>query len=72
MFGVTTRYRYVIAVKDLMTDPRWDFIGGAVGDLAIDTWRVELLVGGGAVEINSITSKRSPGPARCHSASTFD
>ena len=35
--GVTTRYRYAIAFKG--TGPRWDFIGGVVGDLAIRKWR---------------------------------
>jgi hypothetical protein len=45
--GATTRYRYALALKT--PGPRWDLIGGAVADLAIDRWRVELLLGGGAV-----------------------
>jgi len=55
--GVTTRYRYALALKDT-TGPKWDFIGGAVGDLAIDRWRLELLLGAGAVG----TAKTSYGP----------
>ncbi len=54
MVGVTTRYRYAIALKD--TGPKWDWIGGAVGDLAIDRWRIELLVGGGAVETTTVAT----------------
>lgn len=52
--GVTTRYRYAIALKD--PGPKWDFIGGAVGDLAIRRWRVELLLGGGAVETTAVAT----------------
>ena len=46
--GGTMRYRYARAMKtpDM---PHWDMVGGAVGDLLVDRWRVELLVGGGAV-----------------------
>jgi hypothetical protein len=56
VFGATTRYRYAIALKDALIGPRWDFIGGMVVDLAIDRWRFELLLGGGAVEINAATA----------------
>jgi len=52
--GATTRYRYALALKT--PGPRWDLIGGAVGDLAIDRWRVELLLGGGAVGTASPTT----------------
>lgn len=45
--GATARYRYALALKT--PGPRWDLIGGAVGDVAIERWRVELLLGGGAV-----------------------
>lgn len=45
--GATARYRYAIARRDPAT--RWDVIGGAVGDVELDRWRVELLLGGGAV-----------------------
>ncbi len=45
--GASSRYRYAIARRDTAT--RWDVIGGAVGDVELERWRVELLVGGGAV-----------------------
>lgn len=54
LVGATTRYRYAIALKD--TGPKWDLIGGAVGDLAIDRWRIEILLGGGAVDTTSVTT----------------
>ena len=56
--GATTRYRYALALKT--PGPRWDLIGGAVGDVAIDRWRVELLLGGGAVGAVS-TARASAG-----------
>ena len=52
--GVTTRYRYAIALKG--TGPRWDLIGGVVGDLAIRTWRLEMLLGGGAADTTSVAT----------------
>ena len=48
--GATTRYRYAIAVKN-NTGPRWDFIGGGVGDYAFGRWRLEVLLGGGATHV---------------------
>jgi hypothetical protein len=47
VLGATSRYRYAINLKE--AGPRWDLIAGAVGDVSVDRWRVELLLGGGAV-----------------------
>jgi hypothetical protein len=52
--GATSRYRYAIALKD--AGPRWDLVAGAVGDFLIDRWRIELLVGAGAVETTSVAT----------------
>ena len=52
--GVTSRYRYAIALKD--AGPRWDLVAGGVGDFLIDRWRIELLVGAGAVDTTSVAS----------------
>jgi hypothetical protein len=46
--GATARYRYAIALKT--PGPRWDLIAGAVGDVVVDRWRFEILIGAGAVE----------------------
>lgn len=42
--GATSRYRHAIKVKTT-AEPRWDFIGGAVGAYVRDRSRVELLFG---------------------------
>jgi len=55
--GSTARYRRAIAMKT-PDGPRWDAVGGAVGDLIVGEWRVEMLVGGGAVG----AAKVSTGP----------
>ncbi len=55
--GASTRYRYALALKD-PTGPRWDAIGGAVGDVELAHWRIELLLGAGAVG----TAKTAIGP----------
>ena len=54
--GATSRYRYAIELKD--PGPRWDLVAGAVGDFLVDRWRIELLVGAGAVD----TARVSSGP----------
>jgi hypothetical protein len=46
--GGTMRYRYALALK--MPGPRWDLVAGAVGDVVVDRWRFELLVGAGSVD----------------------
>jgi hypothetical protein len=53
--GVTTRYRYAIALKD-PTGPKWDFIGGGVADLVLDRWRLEVLVGAGVVDTAAVST----------------
>jgi hypothetical protein len=45
--GGTLRYRYALALK--MPGPRWDLVAGAVGDVVVDRYRFELLLGAGAV-----------------------
>jgi hypothetical protein len=57
VIGSTARYRRAIAMKT-PDGPRWDAVGGAVGDLLVGEWRVEMLVGGGAVG----AAKVSTGP----------
>jgi hypothetical protein len=52
--GVSSRYRHAIALAD--AGPRWDLVAGGVGDLLIDRWRIELLVGAGAVDTASVAS----------------
>src|SRR5439155_17842620 len=46
--GATSRYRRAIEVKTT-AEPRWDFIGGAVGAYVHDRSRIELLLGVGAI-----------------------
>jgi len=55
VIGGTVRYRYALAVKT-SDSPRWDLVGGAVGDLLVDRWRVELMLGGGAVEATRVAA----------------
>jgi hypothetical protein len=52
LVGLTSRGRYAIQLKDV--GPRWDLIAGAVGDLTMDRWRFEVLVGGGAVDTSGV------------------
>jgi hypothetical protein len=46
--GGTARYRRGIAVKP--GEPSWDVIGGGIAGFVPGSWRVELMVGGSAVE----------------------
>lgn len=46
--GASARYRYGIAVKN--DEPAWDVLGGGIAGWAPGAWRVELFLGGTALE----------------------
>ena len=46
--GASARYRYGLAIKN--DEPQWDVLGGALAGWAPGAWRVELFVGGTALE----------------------
>lgn len=46
--GASARYRYGIAVKN--GEPSWDLLGGAIAGFAPGAWRVELFLGGTALD----------------------
>ncbi len=46
--GASARYRFGIAVKN--DEPQWDVLGGGIAGWGPGAWRVELFVGGTALE----------------------